>query len=285
MSYLKFDKWYQDKNTGINIAVDNYTKTAFSDQTQNNLMELEDTSWWFIYRAKVITLLMELYFNKDIPTIDVGGGNGYTSSIASKKGFYISLIEPNFSACINAKKRGVNEVNCGAVTDDAVLDKSISQITLLDVLEHIESDSNFLHLLNKKMVFGGSLLITVPAFNCLWSSEDVSAGHFRRYRLDVIRNLLESHGFSIVYHSYFMSFLFLPILFIRVLFEKVGLLKPQYKRTEEERKKIANAQFSQRKGLVNLVLSCFENIELGLIKRRKTIPFGSSIIVLAKKND
>ena len=92
MSYLKHDKWYLDEKTGINIAKDNNTKTAFSDHTQNILMALEDTSWCFFYRAKVITHLMEQYYKKDITTIDVGGGNGYTSSIASQKGFYTGLI-------------------------------------------------------------------------------------------------------------------------------------------------------------------------------------------------
>ena len=226
MDYLNKDKWIEDES-GIRFAQDSVTETSFSDKTQNVLMNLEDDSWWFSYRADVIMERMNQYFSKKKHTLDIGGGNGYTSSVAMRNGYSVGIIEPNMAACHHAKMRGIEDVNCGTVTDESILDESIEQALLLDVLEHIENDEGFANLLYRKLVNEGYLLITVPAFKCLWSSEDEAAGHFRRYRIKDLCEILKKQGFYICYQSYFMGFLFFPILFVRVFLEKVGILKPQ----------------------------------------------------------
>ena len=282
MDYLNIEKWKADDKTGIILASDAVTKTAFSDEVQNNLMTLEDDSWWFIYRAIIIIERMNEFFSKNKLTLDIGGGNGYTSSVAKEKGYHIAIIEPNMTACLHAKERGIDGVNCGTVTDETILDKTIEQALLLDVLEHIEDDGKFLNLLHRKLVRDGLLIITVPAFMCLWSSEDDAAGHYRRYRLAQLCDLLESQGFTICYRSYFMGFLFLPVLLIRVLLEKAGFLKRQEDRNDEERAAIAKSQFQSRRGFISVGLTALEGIERQLMKREGRVPFGSSIIVVAK---
>lgn len=104
--------------------------------------------------------------------------------------------------------------------------------------------------------------MTVPAFMKLWSSEDESAGHFRRYTIEQVTGVLENAGFEIVEKNYFMSFLFLPILIIRVWMEKIGLLKRADARSQEEKNKIADKQFKQRGGIINFVLESFEKHEI-----------------------
>ena len=283
MLFLNKDKWTYNEQTSFYIGENNAKKTAFSDEQQNGLLDLEADSWWFSYRAQVIIDKMDRFFDKLKITLDVGGGNGYTSGKAQKSGYKMGLIEPSFTACKNAKHRKIDTVCCGTVTDDSIYDSSIDQMLLLDVLEHIEDDRAFLKLLKNKLTDNGFLLITVPAFMCLWSSEDVSAGHYRRYRLKELCSLIKKIGFRIRYKSYFMSFLFIPILVIRVLFEKIGIIKSQEACTAEEQKKIAISQFKKRKGIVNLVLEMFENLEKSLMKNNNAIPFGTSIIVVAQK--
>ena len=129
--------------------------STFTDQQQTSLFQLEDQSWWFQYRVSVILSLMKRFFLPDRTTIDIGGGNGYTTSVAQKAGFKTVLIEPSFIACQNAVQRGINEVACGTVTEDSILDSSIEQILLLDVLEHVKADSDFISLLHKKLRGGG----------------------------------------------------------------------------------------------------------------------------------
>ena len=283
MDILKSEKWLFNEKQSLYISVNNTVSTAFADEQQDELWDIEDDSWWFPYRAHVIIDKMERFFKKNKLTVDVGGGNGYTSSKAKKAGYYTAVIEPTFSACRHAKQRGIDMVCCGTVANDSINDNSVDQILLLDVLEHIEDDKGFLELLYRKLTKDGKLLITVPAFMCLWSSEDVSAGHFRRYRINDLSKLLSDVGFEINYKNYFMSFLFLPILIIRVWFEKIGLLKPTQTRSKEESQEIAQSQFKKRKGLVSFVLNLFERIEKMLMKKSNSLFCGSSIIIVAKK--
>ena len=137
------------------MSSDSTTNTTFSNDVQDSLLELEDNSWWFIYRANVIIGLLDRFLSPKKLTLDIGGGNGYTSYIAQKRGYQIGIIEPSFEACKHAKARGIDEINCGSVTRDSVLDESIEQAMLLDVLEHIKNDGEFIKLLNTKMTRGG----------------------------------------------------------------------------------------------------------------------------------
>lgn len=247
-------------NLSLGHGEDWNNTTAFDDRTQDQLFQIEDGSWWFQYRAEVIVTLMCRYFDKYVQTEDIGGGNGYTTSAAAENGFWMQLLEPSERACKNAELRGINAL-CGVLSEDYPDDGAYNQVLLLDVLEHIENDEGFLSLLHRKMAWGGILLITVPAFQCLWSSEDDAAGHFRRYRKRKLMKLLMDNGFDILYCNYFMCFLFLPVFILRAGFERVGLLKRHEQRSEEEKRKIMENQFKTKNRLVSRVLHFFEQAE------------------------
>lgn len=163
-------------------------------------------------------------------------------------------------------------------------DGSVPQILLLDVLEHIEDDVGFLKLLRQKLVPGGKILLTVPAFRILWSSEDEAAGHFRRYSLRQVEESAVKAGFTVAYASYFFGFLFLPVLFVRVGLEKIGILKRSEKRTAEEKKEIGRKQFQERRGLVRAILSILERRELCKLLKNKRVFFGSSVLCILEND-
>lgn len=129
---------------------ENKTDTTFSEKQASTLISLEDDSWWFQYRAEVIIYFMQKYFNRDELTVDIGGGNGYTTFMAMKHGFNMMLLEPSKSEIVNAKRRGIR-CHCGSLMEDYPDEGEYRQIMLLDVLEHIEGDKNFLDLLYRKL--------------------------------------------------------------------------------------------------------------------------------------
>lgn len=257
--------------------------TVFSDEEQDILFQLEANSWWFQYRARVITGVMKRYFDPQLKTVDVGGGNGYTTSIAQQMGFSVALLEPSVRACENATKRGI-DAHAGLMTDEYPNDNDFVQVLLLDVLEHIEDDMCFLRLLHRKIRENGTALITVPAYMHLWSSEDDYAGHYRRYTERELRNKAEEAGFKVLYSGYFMRFLYLPILFVRVGLEKIGIIKRQDERTEEERDIILEKQFETKEnGLVDFVLKILEMNEYRKIRKGYRVAAGSSVIIVLQR--
>lgn len=266
--------------SGIFVKKETTVASAFSKEMQDSLFVTEDSSWWFQYRAQVLIDMAERYFSREVETLDIGGGNGYTTSRMQHAGFLTALLEPSYEACRHARMRGVPRCFCGELDD---YDEQISQCMMLDVLEHIEDDAEFLSALHKKMATGGILLLAVPALSMLWSSEDERAGHFRRYHLPQLCKLLEESGFKVLYGTYYFSFLVLPVLLVRVGMERVGLLKRQEKRTDEERKKIMKAQFETSGSIVTKVLECIEVWEQKRLRNEKKLPFGSSILCVARK--
>lgn len=271
---------FSENADGICVKNETTVSSAFTAQMQDDLFSREDTSWWFQYRAQVLIDMAERYFSPEVETLDIGGGNGYTTSRMQKAGFRTALLEPSYEACLHARQRGIPRCFCGELND---FDEQIRQCMMLDVLEHIEDDAGFLCSLHAHMPTGGALLLAVPALSILWSSEDEMAGHFRRYHLPNICKLLEKSGFQVIYGTYFFSFLFLPVLIIRVGMERLGILKRQEKRSEEERKKIMKAQFEERTGMVGRVLGWFEAWERARLLAGKQLPFGSSVLCVARK--
>ena len=66
-----------------------------------------------------------------------------------------------------------------------------------EVIEHIQDDSKALKTIFRILKPSGVLVLTVPAFNFLYSNHDKKIGHFRRYSKKSLNNIINSAGFSI----------------------------------------------------------------------------------------
>ena len=72
-------------------------------------------------------------------------------------------------------------------------------IMLLDVLEHVEHDREFLAaLLRENLAANGAVLVSVPAWQELFTSHDTRLRHHRRYRPSAALQLIEQSGLSVV---------------------------------------------------------------------------------------
>jgi len=76
----------------------------------------------------------------------------------------------------------------------------------MDVLEHLENEKEILsHLTQKNNYF----LFAVPAFQSVFSNHDVLLGHYRRYNLKQLQDVLEQHNFQIQDKGYYFTSLLL----------------------------------------------------------------------------
>src|SRR6185437_5122059 len=73
----------------------------------------------------------------------------------------------------------------------------IDTILMMNVLEHIEDDSQALAHLRTLLPPGGKLVIVVPAHQLLYSKMDANIDHFRRYAKKGLVELLEKNGYAI----------------------------------------------------------------------------------------
>jgi hypothetical protein len=72
-------------------------------------------------------------------------------------------------------------------------------VFLLDVLEHVEDAHDFLcGLVEKNLAADSRLVVSVPAWDFLYSEHDRALGHYRRYRPSELKHALERANLEIL---------------------------------------------------------------------------------------
>jgi SAM-dependent methyltransferase len=160
---------------------------------------------------------------------------------------------------------------------DAVDKGSVDRVLLLDVLEHIEKDDEFLSSLAGLLRPGGQLLISVPAFQILFSPHDLFLKHFRRYTASQLESLAHRHGLETVELFYFYSGPFI-VRCLEMILYKLGI-KKEFSRVLSEWQHSERSLFTR---LYTGILNLDFKINHLLAKFRIKIP-GLSLCLLCRK--
>ena len=264
--------------TGIHYA-DHFSNVSYPKDGNDLCFDIEDKSFWFRHRNSCIIEMIRNYppLIKG-PIFDIGGGNGYVAKGIKEAGWNVVLVEPGRVGAVNAKKRGVPHVICATTHTAKFKSGTIPAIGVFDVVEHIEDDVGFLKHLWDLLVPGGMLYLTVPAYQLLWSQEDVDGGHFRRYTLRNLKKKIMHSGFDISYSSYIFSYLPIFVFLLRTIPYKLNLVKSPASNSIKK-------DHSAPKGIGSKILNLFHNWEIKKISSRKGVPLGGSCIIAAKKAD
>lgn len=146
--------------------------------------------------------------------LEIGSGIGNISKIIIEEGHTITLSDYNPEYCEALKKKFPEHTNVRDVISIDLLDpdfhhkysalhERFDSIFLLNVIEHIRDDakaiSNCKYLLKKN----GHLILLAPAYSWLFSGFDKHLGHFRRYTVRSLKELLVKNDFTILSGSYF----------------------------------------------------------------------------------
>ena len=163
------------------------------------------------YNDYLTRLICESTESKDL--IDFGAGIGTFSKRLRTAGYHVRCIEPDPLQRQRLEEQGFDTVE----NITAVADNSASFVFSLNVFEHIKDDSVALREIRRKLKPGGTLLIYVPAFACLWTSLDKKLCHYRRYTKASLRRLVEQEGFAIEHVRYADCLGFVAGLIFRLL--------------------------------------------------------------------
>lgn len=224
------------------------------------LHDMED-SWWYKGRMILVDKLLRRLKKVNNKILDFGSGYGGMYDTLAKYG-KVYAFEIDKGGLISCKERGYEKIYSSA--DDVYnLKSDLDLVVMCDVLEHIEDDDGTLRSINNILRDKGYLLMTIPAYKWLWSIHDDEHKHYRRYTRGQINSLLNKNGFEVDYSSYWNLFLFVPALIVR-LFGFSG-----------------SSSLKQPK-IVNSIFLFFIYIER-MIMPNLTLPFGTGIIVLARK--
>jgi SAM-dependent methyltransferase len=233
------------------------------------MYQLEDRHWWFRGRRKLIWALLRYANLQQQPRIlDAGCGTGRNlvefGSLGAAEGF-----DPSQDAVEFCHLRGLANVRQANLESLPFPPDTFDLLFACDVVEHIEDDHRALSELFRVAAPGASLVLTVPAYQWMWTAHDAQLHHYRRYTLGVLRERASAAGWQPVRHSYFNSFL-LPVI---VLARALARFLPRQGHTDLDR----------TPEVLNGVLEMPMALEAALVARGVTFPAGVSLGMLLRK--
>jgi SAM-dependent methyltransferase len=245
------------------------------------LAAIEDRHFWFRIRNQAIDTLTRQLVKGFLPgyrVLELGCGNGNVLKVldhACPDGLVLGsdLFMEGLRFASGRTSRSLVQADLLSLPFSTKFD------CLFDVVEHLPDDENVLKYLYNLLNPGGVLFLTVPAHPALWSYFDDAAHHCRRYRPSELEEKLIQVGYNLEYITQFMMSIY-PLVWLsrRLRTFSIRRNKSQISQAIELTKSELKVN-----PLLNKILFGILQFELPLIARRNRLPFGTSLLVLARK--
>lgn len=235
----------------------------------HEMAQLQQSHWWYRGRRNVLAAqIHELKLKQNSEILEIGAGPGGNLEMLNEFG-HTCAVEMDPDAAAHARTIHPDlDIRIGSLPDDFPFDgRKFDMIAMLDVLEHIDHDVQALISLKQHLKSDGVLLLSVPAYQWMWSKHDVRLHHCRRYNALGLARILDQAGWGVQKITYFNTFLF-PIA---VAARFVDKLVPRDRPTGAE----------LPPSIINSALERIFSIEAGLVRRSRLL-FGLSILCVAQ---
>jgi SAM-dependent methyltransferase len=234
------------------------------------MLEVDEHHWWYRGRRVIIqTELDRLVLPFPAMVLDAGCGSGRTMAELVPFG-EVRGIELDPEAAELARGRGHGEVETGRLEELPWAPDTFDLIVCLDVIEHTPDDRLTLRSLRRVCKPGGWLLVTVPAYQALWSLHDEANHHYRRYSRKTLRLAALQAGWRVDRMTSFNSLLLPPAAVVRL--------------AQRQRGKRTNGSYTPELKLgphwLNGVLEQPLRIEARWLSQGRTLPAGLSLMAL-----
>ncbi|MCS7019199.1 MAG: class I SAM-dependent methyltransferase [Cytophagales bacterium] len=241
---------------------------------------LERTHWWFKVRNQILMeQIAQLAEGKtDLNILNIGAGTGHTSELLQQFGKVTSIEYDDYCVAFMQGKLPF-PIEKGSILSLQFADNSFDIVCAFDVIEHVADDGLAVREMKRVCRPGGYVIVSVPAFQFLWSHHDVVNHHHRRYTLPALRRLFcENHTTGkttgrIVRDTYFNTLLFPPVAAFRLIAEwlPAALIR---------KKSGADNHVLPPKSPVNRLLEHIFACERPLLRSGMRFPFGVSAMLV-----
>jgi SAM-dependent methyltransferase len=237
------------------------------------MLNADEHHWWYRGRRRIIDVeLSRLPLPPGARVLDAGCGSGRTLQELARYG-EVSGIELNPEAAAVAQDRGPYDVRIGRLEELPWDDAEFDLVTCLDVIEHTPDDVATLRELGRVTSPSGWLLVTVPAYQALWSRHDEDNHHYRRYERGPLRDAAVRAGWEVRRMTSFNSLLLAPAAAVR--------LAQRRRRRESESAYKDNLNIGP--AWLNGVLEQPLRSEARWLARGRTLPAGLSLLAVLQR--
>ena len=244
------------------------------ERLYREMVALCNRHWWFRVHYRCLSDLVEPYLSGGRFLFDVGCGPGGASS-QFPRGWERVFVDLNFRVLDSFIRGPVLKVQGDAqllplgesLADVVVCSDTLHQCSVKDVPAVVGE-------LVRVCRPGGLVLLSEPAFDCLFGPHDDVEGGCRRFTRPRLAEILKRFPVEIIRHTYLHPTAFLPALLIRKA-QQVGGLQ----RTRLEKHKTDLTVTNSFLNFVFLVLGACERFWL----KRWEFPLGTSVAVVSRK--
>jgi len=232
------------------------------------MRSLEDDHWWFVGKRLVLDALLRPLLAPGSRVLDVGCGTGAVLEDLRRRARVVG-VDPSTVALSYCRARGIGQVACASGDRLPFAPRSFDAVLLLDVLEHFRDETALLAGVRALLRPGGVLLVSVPAYQFLWSAHDDVLQHVRRYTAAGLRGALERAGLRVQRLTHTNVAAFPPALVVRGVLQRLGLGRG------------GRTDFRRHAHWLNRTLIGTYQLEAAALRRGIRLPVGLSVAAIA----
>lgn len=221
--------------------------------------------WWYQARRALVEQLLAGRARPRGTAVDVGCGVGHTLATLRSLG-YRRVLGTDLSPYALTRRAVDLPVLVADARNLPLADGEAGCILALDVVEHIRDEAAALGEWRRVLAPSGTLVLTVPAYQWLFSDHDRWACHERRYTRGRLERAVRAAGFAVERSTYFNSFLVPPAVVSR--------------KTPLRRWSTGSDESGSGRALPARVFGGLSRGERRLL-RRVDVPFGLSVALVA----
>ena len=168
--------------------------------------------WYYVAKGRALRRLLATCAAREV--LDVGAGSGVFSRQLLDAGICQSAV------CVDtAYESDRSELHNGKEIRFRRAVEEVPQklLLMIDVLEHVDDDVGLLRHYARSMPIDGRILVSVPAFQFLWSGHDIFLEHRRRYTLRQLERVARAAGLEPLVGRYFFASVFPAACVLRLL--------------------------------------------------------------------
>lgn len=178
------------------------------DLREDDLVD-PDRHWYYQAKAQVVEAELRQHLPVGAALLDLGAGSGFFARHLLKVGAVASAVCVDPGYADEDLLRSEERLRFVRTLPDGPFDA----VLMIDVLEHVENDSQLFREAVARLRPGGTFVVTVPAFASLWSSHDEYLLHFRRYRRSDLQKVV-SHATVRVHDVRYLFGALFPVAFV-----------------------------------------------------------------------
>lgn len=175
-----------------------------------HMEEFDRAHWWYRGRRRILADLIrrEVRPPPGARIFEIGCGSGHNLAMLAEFGS-VDALELDEAACALAEQRLGRPVLRAPLPElKGVPERHYDLIGAFDVIEHVKDDAAALASIALRLKRGGTLVMTVPAHQWMWSAHDDLNHHERRYSKRALKRLVNDSPLRLERIGYFNSFLF-----------------------------------------------------------------------------